>query len=63
MLQMPLSYILLLVPLRKHDCKHIRLILQSLGVAGDPGAWRQVRGEIQAHVILAICLLCSMDGP
>jgi hypothetical protein len=25
--------------IRKHDCKHIRLLLQSLGIANSPEKW------------------------
>ena len=29
--------------IRKRDCKHIKLILNSLGIADSPTQWRQVR--------------------
>jgi len=38
----PLS-LLVVCRFRRHDCKHIRLILQQLGVAEQPQAWQQVR--------------------
>lgn len=30
------------VRFRRHDCKHIRLILQQLGVEQHPDGWEQV---------------------
>lgn len=34
--------------IRKHDCKHIKLILTQLGVVDKPGdAWREVRRAVR----------------
>ena len=29
--------------IRKHNCKHIRLVLTQLDIAHSPGDWKQVR--------------------
>lgn len=44
---------------RRHDCKHIKLILEQLGVARKPSGWQQVRqGFIQSR-IWAVSQDCS----
>jgi hypothetical protein len=42
---------------RKRACKHIRLILQELGISDQPGQWREASNTVQ-------CVLCLVQaGP
>ena len=42
------------VRFRRHDCKHIRLILQQLGVEEQPGSWEQVGVWVYMCVFLRV---------